>query len=223
MQNKQKATILSEDFSLELGSLMTSVIILLLPIFIFSIVQIIKVGNEKDYLLLFIGCILSSAFTFGYMAKGQKRNMRTMLLSLAGFIPWIFGLYIFFVRGIGSVFELKNDFSFVVILKAIIFIFIGYKLLGKFYQITEIFNQKVNDNIIVGDQEEMLLEKSKISDEEYTQKAKEMNEREKGDSEQEKRNIAWMQESEQIPEGDYEKMPKRIQIIGSPHQKPKIR
>ncbi len=49
---------------------------------------------------------------------------------------------------------------------------------------------------------EKLLGKSRITDEEYTQRAIEINEREKNDSEQEKRNIRWMKDSEQIPHID---------------------
>lgn len=44
------------------------------------------------------------------------------------------------------------------------------------------------------------LNRLKITDDEYTKRAKELNEKERNDSEQEKKNIQWMQDSEQISE-----------------------
>lgn len=49
---------------------------------------------------------------------------------------------------------------------------------------------------------ERKLDSLKISDKEYTKRAKELNEQEKNDPNQEARNIAWMRESEQIPRRD---------------------
>ena len=45
---------------------------------------------------------------------------------------------------------------------------------------------------------ENILDNLKVSNEEYTKIAKEVNKKERNDSKQEKRNIAWMEESEQF-------------------------
>lgn len=140
MEKEDKAGIellqLKRAFETLAGKAITPLIFVL----IYSIVQLIRFGNKSDYLLLLIGCILSvmAVVGFGYTIVNKTRSFIHMLLALSGFIPYLFGIYLVFVSGFWSLKELTNGFSIIVILKAIVFIFFGYRLVSKFYQITEI-------------------------------------------------------------------------------------
>src|SRR4030095_127055 len=102
------------------------------------------VGNQHDYLFLLIGSLLSGVammgymiFDFAYRAKGKKRFI-AMFLGLGGLIPWAFASYIFFVRGLWSLTNLVDGFSIVVILKAIVYVILGYTIVSKLLKITEL-------------------------------------------------------------------------------------
>lgn len=140
MENQEKSSIDVLQLKRAFESLAGKAITPLVFIFIYSIVQLIRLGNKSDYLLLLIGCILSvmAIVGFGYTIVNKKRSFIHMLLSLSGFIPYLFGAYLVFISGFWSLKELTNGFSIIVILKAIIFVFFGYRLVSEFYQITEI-------------------------------------------------------------------------------------
>ena len=116
----------------------------LIPVFIYSVVRLIRIGNEADYLLLLVGSILSVAAMMGYiiteLTNGvkNKKSFLAMILAFGGFIPWAFGTYLVLISGFWSLSELSEGFSSFVILKAIAFVFLGYILVSNFHKITEI-------------------------------------------------------------------------------------
>jgi len=116
----------------------------LVPVFIYSIIQLVRIGNEADYLLLLIGSILSVVAMMGYIGNEltngvkNKKSFIAMFLAFGGFMPWAFGTYLTIVSGFWSLTELSEGFSIFVILKAIIFVLSGYVLVSNFYKITEI-------------------------------------------------------------------------------------
>ena len=124
--------------------LMTKVLVPLFFIFIFSVVQVIRIGFfENDYALLLLGSLLSTISVFAYTMTGYiygaagRRSYLAMLLTSSGFIPWAFGIYLTFYRGFWSLIELQNGFEFLVIIKSVTFIFLGYFVVSNFYKITE--------------------------------------------------------------------------------------
>ena len=82
----------------------------------------------------FIGYIINE------LTNGVKRekSFLAMFLAFGGLIPWAFGIYIVFVSGFWSLKNLADGFSSIVIIKAIIFVFLGYVVVSNFYKITEI-------------------------------------------------------------------------------------
>lgn len=119
-------------------------IIALLPIFIFAIIQLVRFGNQKDYVLLLVGSILSVAGIMGYIiaelrwSVKKQKSWIAMLLIFSGFIPYLFGSYLVFIRGFWSLRELAGGFSFLIIIEVLIFIILGYEVVSKLYKITEI-------------------------------------------------------------------------------------
>jgi len=131
---------LQGEFSKLGGKAITALVVVL----VYSIVQLSRLGNESDYLLLLIGSLLSGAAIMGYIineltngVKGKK-SFLAMFLAFGGLIPWAFGSYVVFITGFWSLKNLADGFSSIVILKAIIFVFLGYVVVSNFYKITEI-------------------------------------------------------------------------------------
>ncbi len=144
MENQEKPTITISQLQREFVTLAGKVTIALFPIFVYSIVQLIRFGNQADYLLLLIGCILSAVAIMGYVINEltngvkEKKSFLAMVLAFGGLIPWVFGTYIVFVSGFWSLKDLAIGFSIIIILKSLIFIFLGYIVVSNFYKITEI-------------------------------------------------------------------------------------
>jgi len=144
MENQEKIIITSSQLTERLATLAVKAFFALIPVFIYAVVQIIRFGNQIDYLLLIVGCILSIIGIMGhviaertYGVKKQKSYL-AMLLIFSGFLPWLFGSYLVFISGFWSLRKLADGFSTLIILKAILFIFLGTVVVSKMHQITEI-------------------------------------------------------------------------------------
>ena len=144
MENQEKPTITVSQLQREFVTLAGKAVTALILVFIYSIVQLIRIGNQADYLLLLIGCILSAAAIMGYIINEltngvkKKKSFLAMFLAFGGLIPWAFGSYVVFVSGFWSLKELASGFSSIIILKSLIFVFLGYIVVSNFYKITEI-------------------------------------------------------------------------------------
>lgn len=124
--------------------LMTKTIIPLFLVLIFAIVQTIRIGfSASDNSILLIGSLLSVVSVFGYTMAGYvygasgRKSYIAMLLALSGFVPWAFGSYLVFYRGVWSLRELQNGFDLMIIVLSVFFILVGYFIVSNFYKITE--------------------------------------------------------------------------------------
>jgi hypothetical protein len=132
---------ISRETESTLARAMTPVLIIL----VFSIIQGIRFGlGTSDYVWLFLGSIVSviAMFTYGMvpilLARGSPKRGWMRLAALGGNLPYLFLLYIFFYRGLWSIASLFSGFSFIPVLKAIVFCGLGYRALKNFHKITEI-------------------------------------------------------------------------------------
>lgn len=157
MENQEKIMITMSQLQREFITLAGRAAIALIIIFIYSIIQLIRIGNQADYLLLLIGCILSAAAIMGYIINEltngikKKKSFLAMFLALGGLIPWIFGSYVVFINGFWSLKELANGFSSIIILKALIFVFLGYVVVSNLHKITEIGKNISGNSFIIED------------------------------------------------------------------------
>lgn len=124
--------------------LMMKVATPLLIVLVFSVVQAIRIEfSTNDNAVLLLGSLLSMASVFGYTIAGYiygaagRRSYFGVLLTLGGFIPWAFGIYLIFYRGFWSLIELQNGFEFLIVIKSVAFILLGYFIVSSFYKITE--------------------------------------------------------------------------------------
>jgi len=157
MENQEKPIITVSQLQREFVTLSWKAMTALVLVFIYSIVQLIRIGNQADYLLLLIGCILSAVAIMGYIINEltngvkRKKSFLAMFLAFGGFIPWAFGSYVVFVSGFWSLKELSSGFSSIIILKALIFVFLGYVVVSNFHKITEIGRHISSGSFIIED------------------------------------------------------------------------
>ena len=131
--------------------LMTKTFVPLSLVFIFAVVQTIRIGSvASDNRLLLIGSVLAIVSVFGYTMAGYiygasgRKSFIAMLLAAGGFIPWAFGSYLVLYRGFWSLLELGNGFDFIVVSKSLFFIFVGYFIVSNFYKIIEADKSFIN-------------------------------------------------------------------------------
>jgi hypothetical protein len=157
MENQEKPTITVSQLQREFVTLAGKAVTALIPVFIYSIVQLIRLGNQADYLLLLVGCILSAGAIIGYIINEltngvkKKKSFLAMFLVFGGLIPWAFGSYVVFVSGFWSLKDLASGFSSIIILKSLIFVFLGYIVVSNFYKITEIGKHISNEAFTIED------------------------------------------------------------------------
>jgi hypothetical protein len=116
----------------------------LIIVAIYSIVCLIIYGNTgNQYLFMLVGSILSMAgifafvmASFSYGALGKK-SFVAMLMTFAGFIPYLFGVYLTFYQGFWGFKELSTGFSIWLVVKSLGAIVLGFWIVNKTYQITE--------------------------------------------------------------------------------------
>ncbi len=144
MEHQEKTTVTVSQLQYQFSRLGGQVLIGLVPVLIYSIVQLVRYGNQGDYMLLLTGSLLSAGAVMGYIineltngVKGKK-SFLAMILAFAGLIPWAFGSYVVFVSGFWSLKGLVDGFSIMLILRALAAIFFGYMVVSNFYKITEI-------------------------------------------------------------------------------------
>lgn len=157
MEHQEKTTLTVSQLQYQFSTLGGKVLTGLIPVLIYSIVQLVRHGNQSDYMLLLVGSLLSAAAVMGYIineltngVKGKK-GFLAMFLAFAGLIPWAFGSYVVFVSGFWSLKELADGFSIIVILKALAAIFFGYMIVSNFYKITEIGKAISNKAFVIED------------------------------------------------------------------------
>ncbi|MBI1803593.1 MAG: hypothetical protein HY033_12550 [Ignavibacteriae bacterium] len=111
---------------------------------IVSAIQMIRAGVTLNLVVLCIGSVLTLAGIILYSVSiiiysiPKKKSFLAMLMAITGFLPWIFGSYLVFYKGLWLGISLFQEFSFLNLIKHIGFVGIGYVIVLKFYKITEI-------------------------------------------------------------------------------------
>lgn len=100
--------------------------------------------SAEHYLYTYVptvGAILSAIFVFMYVSiisSEPERSVKSMLKAFAGFIPYLFSLYLFCFLGLYSLWSLLSDFSVGTLIFGLFWIAVGYRMLYTFWIITEI-------------------------------------------------------------------------------------
>lgn len=119
-----------------------------LPCFIalvYGIVRSVKLHScDWQGLIIIIGAIMSfiGCITYGITVqeyeKYNKRNWRSFIFSLLGFIPYLLGCFLIFYKGFWAFGYLFNSFSSWGLIAPIIWILLGYRIISQLYLMTEL-------------------------------------------------------------------------------------
>ena len=152
MRDEQKPVIRAGEISGVLSRLTAEAFISLFAVFVFAVVQLIRHGLTGDYPLLLVGSVLSVAgmMIYGFLVHVDKhaRNMLIALAALGGWIPLLFGAYLFSYRGLWRLKDLSVGFSIVIVFEAACFVLVGYAVLSGLYKVSG-FVHKVQDSEII--------------------------------------------------------------------------
>ena len=117
----------------------------ILVVMIYGIVEFIRLGWSREYYLYtyapVLGGIAASAglFTFFFVLSVERKNSRKALLALLGVLPYLYSLYIMGVLGLYTILEgVIGEDSVWSMIGGVIWVFVGFHLLYRFYLVTEI-------------------------------------------------------------------------------------
>lgn len=112
---------------------------------IYGIVEFIRLGWSRDHYLytyaLVLGGVAASAglFTYFFVVSVERKTSRKNLLFLLGLLPKLYALYIMGVLGLYTIFEgVIGEFSGWSMIGGVIWVFVGFHLIYRFYLVTEI-------------------------------------------------------------------------------------
>lgn len=112
---------------------------------IYGIVELIRLGWSGDHYLYtyapVLGGLAASAglFTYFFVVSVEREKSRRTLLFLLGLIPNLYALYIMGVLGLYTILEgVIGEFSVWSMIGGVIWVFVGFHLIYRFYLVTEI-------------------------------------------------------------------------------------
>lgn len=117
----------------------------------YGIYKFIDLGVSFDhYLYTYVpvfGSILSivGIFMFAYAGSKHSKNElspKYFFMTMVGFIPWAFSIYLIGFLGVYSLWQLIDNFSFWSLVFGISWILIGYRMLSTFSQFSELVKNK---------------------------------------------------------------------------------
>ena len=115
---------------------------------IYGIVEFIRLGRSLDHYFYnyapVLGGVAASVglFTYFFIVSVRQKRSWENLLVLLGFLPYLYSLYIIGVLGLYAIFEgIVGVFSFWSMIGGLIWVFVGFHLIYRFYLMTEIVRQ----------------------------------------------------------------------------------
>ena len=141
------------ESSAYISRLITTALLALSAIVMFSLWLMLTNGATGENVLLLVGALLSGLVLFAYSALvfADTRRKSWLLASLAfsGFIPYLFGTYLVFYRGVWSLRPLLSSFSFAVLVEGLFFLITGYAIVLAIYHMTELSRAVKEGEILI--------------------------------------------------------------------------
>jgi len=104
-------------------------------------------GFSMDHYLytyaLVFGAGISSICVAMYVNSGPDRSAKNALITLGGFVPYIFSIYLMGFLGAYSLWGLLSEFTFGTLAFGIFWMIVGYRMLYTFWMITEIKSESL--------------------------------------------------------------------------------
>jgi hypothetical protein len=120
----------------------------ILAVMIYGIVEFIRLGWSLDHYFYTYAPVLGGVaasvglFTYFFIVSVRQKRSWKNLLVLLGFLPYLYSLYIIGVLGLYAIFEgIVGVFSFWSMIGGLVWVFVGFHLIYRFYLMTEIVRQ----------------------------------------------------------------------------------
>lgn len=151
---EQKLILSGGELSDYFARLTVKSLFVLLVVLVLATVQMLRYGLDTRYLVLVGGAIFSLSAMFGLMIlimldKGNKRRgIVPMAIALSGFIPYLFGCYLFLFEGFYRFKALFYQFTWMTIIVAILYIISGWTVVNGIYLLSK-FARLVDEGVII--------------------------------------------------------------------------
>lgn len=93
---------------------------------------------------------IAGVFAFGSTLSTTSRSLRGAVAGLAGFIPYLYGLYLFAYEGLWSAAEL-SQFTLSALAASLFFIYFGYRIIYWTWQLSEIAGAVQSGRVILSE------------------------------------------------------------------------
>jgi hypothetical protein len=114
----------------------------------YGIVEFIRLGWSQDHYLYTYAPVLGGVsasvglFTYFFLISAERKSSRKNFLLLLGCLPYLYSLYIMGVLGLYTIYEgVIGKFSSWSMIGGILWVFVGFHLIYRFYLMTEIVRQ----------------------------------------------------------------------------------
>lgn len=114
----------------------------LLLVFVYGVVNLIGMGSATSHYwhtyVPLVGAVASILSCVLYpMAMFYRRSWLAASMSITGFIPYLFALFVMVVVGGGRLYGLLSGFSVIGLLGGLFWLVVGYAILYNFWVFTE--------------------------------------------------------------------------------------
>jgi len=112
--------------------------------FLLSLYELYALGTDLKYwprtYLLLLGSLLSivGVFWFSWIAETRRKQPWQFVGALAGFVAYIYSLYLIGFLGVYRLFTLLSGFSVWGLIVGVLWIYLGYRMLHALWLISEI-------------------------------------------------------------------------------------
>lgn len=121
-----------------LGPIFFQMLVILIPVFAYGVIRVFIDGFVMRSGLLLLGSVVSLVALFLYpQAMYFGRSWLGALFAFSGFIPYLFGLYLVLIEGIGRLISLFSGFSVAALFAGIFWVFIGWAFSYRLWYYTE--------------------------------------------------------------------------------------
>jgi hypothetical protein len=114
----------------------------LFGVFLIGAVGAWRHGVARDHVILLLGSLLSGValLAYGLSTYGERgrRSWALALASFGAFIPYLFGCYLVFYRGLWALTRLRSGFSGSLLLRSAVFIVCGFVVVRSIYRLSEL-------------------------------------------------------------------------------------
>lgn len=147
MSESDLITMNESEFQQLITRLLSMPIAMHFLLFLWAGIQAIR-GGGTSYLILLLADLISAVTLFAFamlilLKAGVKaeRSWVLWIISLGGYVPYFFGCYLVFYKGLWRLRTLLQGFSIMIILKAVVYLIIGYVIVDGIYKISALGNR----------------------------------------------------------------------------------